>query len=247
MSQCPVCQTAVPDDFGLIECTGCKTPLFVQMDGSVQSMAEKSHVTSVSKITPPENSKVTSTSMNLSEMLVDEAMSASQPSIRPPLPDEAIPEDSMGMSEANSEPIVGIDEEPALPPPLPEEEEQGQLDAPEASDVDAFFDEPEPAVVEPQAPINDLSNLANETEAQNGSLRYNILIAGIDTADIRKEFRDVISDRRFLWDADGILKSIQAGKVRMRDISAVKAILLMHRLRSLPVHVQWEQHVIHID
>lgn len=203
------------------------------MDGSVESVAVQGE--------PAAEEQGVSTSF--AEMLVDEAQS---PSVEPeaqPLPDEVV-EESAAIDEAPSAPIVGRNEEPVAPPPLPEEPVQPEMS--EASDVDAFFDEPEtPAVIEPSTPISDLSNLANETEAQTGSLRYNISIAGIDTAEIRKEFRDLISDRRFLWDVDGILRSIQAGKVRMKDISAVKAILLIHRLRSLPVHVQWEQHVVH--
>jgi len=243
MPQCPVCQSEVPDDFGLIECAECKTPLVVQMDGSVQSMAPASAKASAGEPEAESGPEpVNSTSMNFSEMLVDEAMSpAGEPVDHGPLPDEADPNDSFGMSEA---PIVGRDETPAFPPPLPEAGPEVE----EASDVDAFFDEPEPLPPDlaPPPELSDLSNLANDTAVQNGSLRYTILIAGIDTADIRKEFRELISDRRFLWDVEGILKSIQAGKVRMKDVSAVKAILLIHRLRSLPVHVQWEQHV-HAD
>lgn len=36
MSECPLCQTPVPDDFGLIECSGCGSPLIVHMDGRVE-------------------------------------------------------------------------------------------------------------------------------------------------------------------------------------------------------------------
>ena len=113
--------------------------------------------------------------------------------------------------------------------------------------MDAFLDSDPPAPpVLPDA-INDLSSLANsvETTSLNGALRYTVEISGIDTADIRNEFRELISDRRFLWDVDGIIRSIRSGAVKFEDVTAVKALLLVHRLRALPVRVQWEQHVLH--
>lgn len=231
-----------------MDCPGCKTPLFIQMDGSVESMAGASGEREKTKsgVHETRSQQTQSAHMDLSEMLVDEAMSpGSQPAAPQPLPDEVV-EGSMGMAEAPSGPIVGVDDEPAIPPPLPEEP-PSQPEMAEASDVDSFFDEPEQPALNavPLPPISDMSSLANETGAQTGSLRYTILIAGIDTAEIRSEFRDLISDRRFLWDVEGILRSITSGKVRVRDVTAVKAILLIHRLRSLPVHVQWEQHVVH--
>lgn len=35
MASCPHCQTALPDDFGLLECPNCRASVFVDMDGNV--------------------------------------------------------------------------------------------------------------------------------------------------------------------------------------------------------------------
>jgi hypothetical protein len=251
MPQCPVCAAEISDDFGLIECSNCKTPLLVQMDGSVQSMAEDASASEVSvdttrsshssEVTAPTDAAAMPVNdvmnMDLSDLLVDEAMSPDFGA------EEAV--DAIAGVDMSEAPLVGRDEEPEPPPPLPDEAQSAlENEIPEVSDVDAFFDEPEPTPAA-AAPITDLSHLANETEAQNGPLVYTVLVSGIDTAEIRKEFRDLIADRRFLLDVDAILRSINAGRVRMKNITAVKAVLLIHRLRSLPVHVQWEQHVVH--
>src|SRR4051794_35783086 len=36
MAQCPACGNEINEDFGLIECSQCKAPLIVQLDGSLQ-------------------------------------------------------------------------------------------------------------------------------------------------------------------------------------------------------------------
>ena len=248
MPQCPVCQSEISDDFGLIDCPQCKTPLFVQMDGSVQSMGSGGEVSNAGYEEPAQD--------NIADVLVDEALLPAEDLISAEAPSEE------PMMELSEEPVTedfgqSPSEEVALEPEAPVEEalaeEAPVEEAPAESsvdDIDAFLDDdPIPSPVVPVTPISDMSQLANttETDAQTGSIRYNIAIAGIDTAEIRKEFRELLSDRRFLFDVDAVLKSIRSGRVRMQNVTAVKAILLIQRLRGLPVNVQWEQHVVHTD
>lgn len=249
MPQCPVCQSEISDDFGLIDCPQCKTPLFVQMDGSVQSMASGA----------PADFSQEPLQDNIADVLVDEALmpADSSPDLQP-MEEPAVemaelsPEEPMELSEpppeeAPVEDLVQAESEEAVPMEAESTEAPAE---PSADDIDAFFDdEPVQSPLAPATPISDLSQLANttDTDAQSGSIRYNIAIAGIDTAEIRKEFRDLLSDRRFLFDVDAVLKSIRSGRVRMQNVAAVKAILLIQRLRGLPVNVQWEQHVVHTD
>ena len=80
---------------------------------------------------------------------------------------------------------------------------------------------------------------------RDGALRYTIYIEGIDTADVRAAFREAITDRKFVWDIDTILRSVRAGHVRIQDVSPSKAFMLIIRLRNLPVKIRWEQHAIH--
>lgn len=206
MAQCPVCHNELPDDFGLIDCGNCKTPLIVQFDGSVIAANQE----------PP----------------VEAAP--------PPLPADPIPAEPIPDFEFAESPPTESHPEPE-PEPAPEP----------APDVDALFarneEAPTPMIMTNPPPISDMSSLANSVDnaTLSGVLRYTIEVSGIDTADIRNDFREMISDRRFLWDIEAIIKSIKSGTVKLEDVSAVKALLLVHRLRGLPVRVTWEQHVLH--
>lgn len=244
MPQCPVCQSEVPDDFGLIDCPECKTPLFIQLDGSVQSMQAETAGEPSAPVEAPQD--------NIADVLIDEAL---QP-MESASPVSQSSDNSESLTDDVPDVVIVADaaetmiEEPLIEEPLPEEPVSEEPLPEELATAEEFLSEEPPAEVsEPPAPIHDLSQLANstDTDAQAGSIRYNISVAGIDTAEIRKEFRDLISDRHFLWDVDAIVKSIRSGKVKMQNITAVKAILLVQRLRGLPVHVRWEQHVVHQD
>jgi hypothetical protein len=111
--------------------------------------------------------------------------------------------------------------------------------------------EPEPASVEEafesiiEDPPTDASRLLSDSSApksSSGNLRYRLRIFGIDSADARAEIYDVVADKRFLWDAESLMRSIKGGQLILRDVSAVKAALLVNRLRSVAVEIEWEQY-----
>ncbi len=249
MAHCPVCNSVVPDEFGLIECSECKSPLFVQMDGSVQSMS--------SEVPEPDTS--------LNRNMEPEAPADRPPIIRLPPNDPAVKaraaafdateklktevafrdllQREAAASADPNPPASRQAQEPAIEEHRPEESEEEE-DAPSSEtdgdepivqegpyspeDVDAFFENSEPPPQAPEPPpLSDLSQLANsvETGGMGGTLRYSLFISGIDTSDIRKEFRELLSDRRFLWDVDSIVRSIRSGAVKMENIPAVKALL----------------------
>ncbi|NJL25828.1 MAG: hypothetical protein HC902_12070 [Calothrix sp. SM1_5_4] len=61
---------------------------------------------------------------------------------------------------------------------------------------------------------------------------------------MREAFREAITDRKFLWDIDQILRSIRNGEVVIANVTAPKAYILVTRLRPLPLEVKWEQYGI---
>ena len=62
---------------------------------------------------------------------------------------------------------------------------------------------------------------------------------------MREAFREAVTDRKFMWDGEQILRSIRQGEAVIANVSASKAYILISRLRSLPVRVSWEQHAVH--
>lgn len=220
MAQCPVCQASISDDFGLIECASCGAQLLVQVDGSVEAAGA---------------------SEESDEVFGSEEEVVAQEFLTEPPPEEEAPIDFSPPEE---------EEAPALPPPEP----IPMFEAEEEPASDMLFDEQEPPP--PEAPpgpavssspdLSDIARFGNSEASSHreGSLRYTLKIAGIDTADVREAFREALTDRKFMWDTDEILRRIRDGKVEIVNVAAVKAHVLITRLRTLPVRVVWEQYAI---
>lgn len=118
------------------------------------------------------------------------------------------------------------------PPPLPEEEPATEV-----------YQAP---TVQDSSDLSDIARFGNSdaSSSRDGSLRYNLVISGIDTADVREAFREAITDRKLVWDIDQILRSMKNGEVKIANVPPPKAYILISRLRNLPVNVRWEQYAI---
>ena len=94
--------------------------------------------------------------------------------------------------------------------------------------------------------MSDIASFGNSQDSgsRDGSLRYNITVAGIDTSDVRESFREAITDARLVWDIEQILRSVKHGEVRFTNVSPAKAFVVILRLRGLPLQVKWEQYAI---
>ena len=109
----------------------------------------------------------------------------------------------------------------------------------------------EPLVEEPPAEevstnfsdINEYGN-SNISIAAEGVLRFNVYISGIDSSEILESIRESLWDKQFMWDIDELMESVQSGELELRDISAVKASIVVSRLKSIPIQIRWEQYAI---
>jgi hypothetical protein len=245
MSACPVCATPIPADaFGLIDCEQCGSPLIVHVDGRVESSAA---MVSEALEEPPDLGPVDLAPPPLEESpLVDE------------LPYES-PSENFGAQDQDAPGELFAEDAPLGPSASAVEEAPLQ----EPSAAEPLLEEPpfeEPALEEPatevyrapktisdSADLSDVSDFGNSPQAgaREGTLRYRLRISGIDTVDIREAFRELITDKKFMWDVDEILKALRHGEVQLEDVTSVKAHILVSRLRSLPVNVEWEQYGLH--
>lgn len=114
-----------------------------------------------------------------------------------------------------------------------------------------FADDPPEAIIPPaldlaSPDLSDIGRFGNSDASAvgEGSLRYNIHVTGIDTADVRSQFREAVTDKKMMWDTEQILRSIKNGEVKLTGMSAVKAYIIVSRLRGLPVEIRWEQYAI---
>jgi hypothetical protein len=94
--------------------------------------------------------------------------------------------------------------------------------------------------------LGELSDFGNSeaSAARDGAYSYDVSITGIDSSDVRQAVRELLSDKFFLWDAEVLIRSISDGELSLREISPVKAAVLIQRLNGLPIQVKWVQHAL---
>lgn len=80
--------------------------------------------------------------------------------------------------------------------------------------------------------------------ANDGMLVCRILIDGIDTKEIRDTLRAAMNDQRFNWDQNEILSHLKSGHLVIENVTPVKAMVLIKRIKQMPVRIRWEQHTI---
>jgi endogenous inhibitor of DNA gyrase (YacG/DUF329 family) len=108
--------------------------------------------------------------------------------------------------------------------------------------------EPEATSFEPlQSSSNDsLSGIADFGNAETGSaaLSYTLTIAGIDSASVRADLKEALSDSKFGWDVRELIGQIKDGVLTIRSVSAIKAGILVQRIKFLPIQISWRQDVL---
>ncbi len=243
MPNCPLCQTSLKDDFGLVDCPGCQAPLFIDMDGSVVSAAGASPTSAPSpEIGVAQDLDSAQELENFS--LPAEEQSADQDEFLPDyggfeeVHDTQDPPELQGdFRGVEMDPLNGVHTDVQQPPEVAEPLE------PVAP--------PEPFAVAPPAAeadsLEDLTEFANSEASQGkeGLLRFHLTIEGIDSSDLRRDVAEALQDKKFMWDDEELLRSIRQGRLVLQDISAVKVVILIRRLREKPLKITWEQHAIH--
>jgi hypothetical protein len=145
-----------------------------------------------------------------------------------------------------------------MPPPLHQEAQAEAFPAEESANFENPFmnfdlnSNPEASHIEtpveespPQESMN-LSDYANSefSQVKDGAFFYNVSISDIDSKEIREFLREAINDTRFGWDVQGIMAQVKHGELLLKNMSPVKASILINRIKRLPVKIRWEQYAI---
>lgn len=236
MGTCPSCNARVTEDFGLVECAKCGAQLIVGMDGSVQVAGEEASPSADESAQPADNDAY-----------------------------NEIPEERSFVAEVEAEATQqsqaeGFDLGPGadadLPPPI-EDAPAASTSAADAANPEPNFDDNQQLDEAPQVykspgaaadspNLSDIAAFANSEDSggREGPLRYTLMITGIDTADVRDAFREALTDRKFMWDIEQILRNIRQGNVTIENVPPGKAYILVNRLRNLPLEITWEQYAV---
>ncbi len=231
MANCPKCSTVIRADFGMTNCPKCNSVVFVDMDG-------QGVIYEADPVLPPEPLD----SIPVVELPLEESVAELHQ-------DVVFEELNSDLSEINSPPP------PEFSQPLEEfpPEEEVVVAPPENFNVDLYDDPPPPPPVAPpvsfESAAGDLSEIqefANSEVASdtNGHFRYALEIENIDSAALRQQIVSALSDRRFMWDVGELQRSIKAGKLVIDNINAVKAAILVGRIKMLPIRISWRQYAV---
>ncbi len=218
-ANCPQCSNPVFEDFGVAVCSNCHSVLFIDMDGNAS-------------ITEPHQT-----------LLEDTANSFSQP--------EPKSEGDVGYEvDSNSEADLKFEELAKFEQDLPLEPTSEQSTSYRFTDQNKQIDEQPAEIVKTETnsfaspESNSLPELPSDLSAADmevGVLSYDLLIENIDTKEIRSQLQDIFSEPKFHWDAAELLKKIKMGKLRLENINAAKASVLVQKISEMPVKVSWKQ------
>lgn len=215
MSQCPTCDSKIDSSFGLKNCPKCGSLVFVNVDGSVEVASTDAGGES------QENEIVA----------VPEVALPNEPSQA-----EKLESFWTGNLENHDDNKVGVKVAEAQGGDL----SVGKIGAPPfevGSNTENLV---------PRDPLKEVEAFGNseESSGQDGAMTFDVSIAGIDSIKAKKDLRDALADKRFMWETDVLLRAIKNGTLQIRGISAVKASVLIHRLKEQPLELKWTQRTL---
>lgn len=155
--------------------------------------------------------------------------------------DEAGPylkDPELGYTDSEENPMAGFSE-------IEPYDSGAEYKSAEAEETPYDFNQTLDAVAEPQASsssLDDISEFAN-AEARSGGLTYDIIITGLDSVPVLKAFKEAITDARFAWSEDEIMSQIVRGHLHLKNITPVKAAVLINRIKYLEINLTWRQSV----
>lgn len=257
MASCPICHKQVEiksqHHGALYNCPHCQGSYFIDWNGNPEPPPPQEELPADfgMPLQPPPS---TPAEPSVTEEIPAESGGADADSFAPLQPNEAAafaPSDDAYPPASDSYPS---------PSPGTAETQIGSWTPPESADQ---FAAPEGSAAGEPAPVpkwdappggldpvedadeGDLGEVAvyGNSSTPAGPLSYGIVIEGIELAETFSQLRDAITDSRFAWDADKVMKSIKSGRLELKGMNATKAALLVHRLKYLPVEISWSQEI----
>ncbi len=167
-----------------------------------------------------------------------------------PSVEQSIGEDTDQNADQNTDQNANSfgDQTPVFPEQLSSEVLMTEAPLEEAAyDFNAPLDQttPEvPLIVTPDnSDFSDVTDFGN-AEGDLQSLTYSVVIEGLESNQLVYEFKEAITDLRFRWDVNAIMKSIRSGRVVIKGLGPAKASVLVNRLKYMSVKISWRQDVL---
>ena len=121
-------------------------------------------------------------------------------------------------------------------------EEQSELDE-EVSEGEPDFEQVDTSESEDLSDIADYGN-SELSMAKDGKFLYDIVISGIDSVELRDLVEENLTDQRLGVNVRGLMKMIEKGSLEIKRLNAIKASIIINRLKSLALSIEWRQNAI---
>jgi hypothetical protein len=235
LAECPQCHSSIEiteNNFGtLYNCPYCQAVFFIGWDGLPEIAPQ---------VFPPQPS-----TQSTVVQPVPQELQAQVPVYEPQM--EPVFPSAESMNEPAPEPAPDFQPlETPIDTMMPPSDFQGGVEFKpfESNDTYSPGIDPGPAVgVDSSPDFADVVEFGNKPDLKS-PLTYTVMIQGIEIADVRKKFKDAISDSRFGWDVEVVLQQLKDGAITFHDLSPAKATALINRIRFLPIRISWRQNVL---
>lgn len=259
MVDCPKCAERFEADFGMATCPGCKSMFVIDIDGQIQQdfQEESSEEVSAapeetSDFSIEEPSSVYEETENSEYQVLHEE--AEEQDVHEPEEeteeetDETLEEFSEGHFEVDvvSEESAEDEEESEQDDEYAAEEEEESYEGSEVEDVES---EEAGEVEETSGNPYDLGEIADYGNsevslAKDGRYVYDVILSDIDSPETRELIEENLTDKRLGLNTKGLMKMIEGGRLTIQRVNAIKASIIVSRLKSLPLSIEWRQNAI---
>lgn len=231
----------------MVACTACDGVFMIEMDGSVTvpSLEDPMAEPSADPTAEPMLEEASSEAYGASD-----GGSADEPSDSSTYesPGEGEDPDAYGSESSEDNSYESLDAGEAVAEEVSTEDYAAQEETPveETEYSESFmddFDNPKPPIEEAANDPLGVTRFdgAEASQMADGPFYYDLRITGIDTAQLKNQVIEVLSDNRLGWSPDEIKKQIKMGQLLLESLNPVRAVLAVLRLQALDVDVEWDQ------
>ena len=220
-SHCPKCATETDEDFGLVQCSECGHQFLAGEPAEISEKNTASEMENFSKEQPLTSEVDMSLESGVSEL---EDLGDQAPSIDTNTQDSDSVESEADLSFEPKEQTLELNAHTA------NEEEAKKEDEPtKDSAVPLSYNQMAEAV----------EGFANQSLLESSSATYDLKITGIDSLELNKALKTILSYSQLELDVNKILSAKKSGYVKVQALSIAKTIFLVHKLQALPLEVSW--------
>ena len=242
MAQCPACATEVAVDFGMATCPQCALVFMVGIDGVTTASDEgesfgASSDESLYSADPSLNHFTESNEFLTSSVEADDGAGLTNDNNM-----NEVPPDGEMLFDVNAagEEVAG-DENSA---------QDGEYNDHFLSDMERDLSsgsedgDEDATVVDIRDPLGvQRFDQGRASQLIDGPYYYDVTIDGLDTAEIKDQVMEVLKDPHFQWTTEDIRKRFYKGKLVLKNLNPVKAVLLIVKMQHIEVDISWTQKV----